>query len=54
MIVLVPGEALEATLTVREDVTLPPDGIGTGLGLKLEKVTPEGTEPVIDSVTEPE
>jgi hypothetical protein len=41
-------------LTVNEDEAVPPPGILIGLGLKLEKVTPAGTEPVTDNVTDPE
>jgi hypothetical protein len=49
---LVPAEALEPTLTVRVADALPPDGMEIGLGL-VENATPEGTEPVTDSVTVP-
>ena len=52
MITLLPGVALDATFRVRLDDADPPDGIDIGFGLKLE-VTPAGTEPVTESVTEP-
>ncbi len=54
VIVLVPGVALAATFTVKVAAALPPDGTEIGLGLKTEKVTPAGTEPVTESVTGPE
>jgi hypothetical protein len=54
VMVLVPVDALPATLIVSVDDTVPPDGMLIGLGLKVEKVTPDGTEPVIDNVTAPE
>ena len=41
-------------MTVREAEALLPDGTEMGLGLKAEKLTPAGTEPVTDSVTGPE
>jgi hypothetical protein len=52
--VLVPVEALPATLIVSVADAVPPEGILIGFGLKDEKDTPDGTEPVIDSVTGPE
>ncbi len=54
MIALVPTGAPGATLTPKLAEALPPDGIEIGLGLNAEKVTPDGTEPVTDSVTGPE
>jgi len=54
VIVYVPTGALGPTLIVKLDEAVPPDGTEIGLGLKAEKVTPEGTEPVTDKVTEPE
>ena len=51
---LVPTDALGATLIPKVAEALLPDGIEIGLGLKAEKVTPVGTEPVTDSVTGPE
>ena len=54
VIVLDPTAALGPTFTVNEDVAVLPAGILIGLGLNVEKVTPDGTEPVIESVTEPE
>jgi hypothetical protein len=49
-----PVLAPEATFTVKVADVEPPDGIVTGFGLKLEKVTSGGTEPVMESVTGPE
>lgn len=54
VIVLVPTEVLDATLIPKVAGALPPDGMEIGLGLKAEKVTPVGAEPVTDSVTGPE
>jgi hypothetical protein len=51
---LVATIALGATLIVRVAEALPPDGIGIGLVVKAEKVTPAGTAPVGESVTGPE
>lgn len=48
-----PTAALSPTSIVSVDDALPPDGMLIGLGLKLENVTPEGTEPVVDNVTDP-
>jgi hypothetical protein len=53
VIVLVPVAALPATLIVNVATAVPPEGTLIGLGLNAEKVTPEGTEPVIESVTPP-
>jgi hypothetical protein len=52
--VLVPTDALGATLIVSVADKEPPEGTAIGLGLKAEKDTPAGTEPVTDSATEPE
>jgi len=52
--VLVPTDALGATLIVSVAPKEPPDGTTIGLVLKAEKETPVGTEPVTDSATEPE
>jgi hypothetical protein len=54
VIILVLGVALDATLIPRVAETDPPEGIMIGLGVKVENVTPAGTEPVTDSVTGPE
>jgi hypothetical protein len=54
VIVDVPTAALGPTLTVKLEEAVPPDGTEIGLGLKAEKVTPEGTEPVTERVTGPE
>jgi len=53
VIVLTPGVALPATLIVSVAEAEPPDGIMIGFGLKVENVTPAGTEPVTDRVTGP-
>jgi hypothetical protein len=52
--VLVPTDALGATLTVSVAPKEPPDGTAIGLVLKAEKDTPVGGEPVTDSATGPE
>ena len=54
VMVLVPAKAIGETLIVRIAEALPPLGTEIGLGTKLENVIPEGTDPVVDSVTEPE
>ena len=54
VMVLVPTEALGETFIVSVAEALPPLGTEIGFGAKPENVTPEGTEPVIDNVTEPE
>jgi hypothetical protein len=51
--VLEPKAAPDPTLTVNVDIAVPPEGMLSGLGEKLENVTPDGTEPVIESVTGP-
>jgi len=53
VIVLVPVDALPETLIVSVADAVPPEGMLIGLGLKVEKVTPDGTDPVIDNVTGP-
>jgi len=53
-IMLDPTAALGPTLTVSVEVAVPPDGMLIGFGVNVENVTPDGTEPVIDKVTEPE
>jgi hypothetical protein len=53
VIVLVPVGALPSTLIVSVATAAPPEGMLIGLGLNAEKVTPDGTEPVIESVTGP-
>ena len=53
VMVLVPVEALPETLIVSVADAVPPEGMLIGLGLKVEKVTPDGTDPVIDNVTGP-
>jgi hypothetical protein len=54
VIVLVPVDALPPTLIVNAADAVPPEGRLIGLGLNEEKLTPEGTEPVIERVTGPE
>ena len=46
--------ALGPTLIESVEAADVPAGMLIGLGVKLENVTPDGTEPVIDRVTEPE
>jgi hypothetical protein len=52
--VLVPADALGATLIVSVADAELPDGTAIGLVLNAEKETPMGAEPVTDSVTGPE
>jgi hypothetical protein len=54
VIVLDPVDTPIPTLTARMEDADPPEGTMIGFGLKLEKVTPAGTEPVVESVTGPE
>jgi len=54
VMVLVPAGALGSALMVRVAEAEPAAGTEMGFGLKLEKLTPEGTEPVMDRVTAPE
>jgi hypothetical protein len=50
----VPVGAAAATFTVNAEGAFPPEGIEIGFGLNVEKVTPLGTDPVTDKVTDPE
>jgi hypothetical protein len=54
VMVVVPTGTLAPTLMVRVAEALPLDGTEMGFGLKAEKVTPAGTEPVTESATGPE
>lgn len=54
VIVVNPRAALGPTLIESVEAADVPAGMLIGLGVKLENVTPDGTEPVIDRVTEPE